>query len=59
MSSVTDPYNKYEIKYKSTRNILKLFIQANNEHIHLEILTKSLLIFRDIDLLKKIKNITV
>lgn len=59
MSSVTDPYNLYEIKYKSTRNILKLFIQANNEHIHLEILTKSLLIFRDIDLLKKIKNITV
>ncbi|WP_026748309.1 radical SAM protein [Leptotrichia trevisanii] len=59
MSSVTDPYNPYEIKYKSTRNILKLFIQANNEHIHLEILTKSLLIFRDIDLLKKIKNITV
>lgn len=59
MSSVTDPYNPYEIKYKSTRNILKLFIQANNEHIHLKILTKSLLIFRDIDLLKKIKNITV
>ena len=59
MSSVTDLYNPYEIKYKSTRNILKLFIQANNEHIHLEILTKSLLIFRDIDLLKKIKNITV
>lgn len=59
MSSVTDPYNPYEIKYKSTRNILKLFIQANNEHIHLEILTKSPLIFRDIDLLKKIKNITV
>lgn len=59
MSSVTDPYNPYEIKYKSTRNILKLFIQANNEHIHLEILIKSLLIFRDIDLLKKIKNITV
>ena len=59
MSSVTDPYNPYEIKYKSTRNILKLFIQANNEHIHLEILTKSLLILRDIDLLKKIKNITV
>ena len=59
MSSVTDPYNPYEIKSKSTRNILKLFIQANNEHIHLEILTKSLLIFRDIDLLKKIKNITV
>ena len=40
MSSVTDPYNPYEIKYKSTRNILKLFIQANNEHIQLEILTK-------------------
>lgn len=59
MSSVTDPYNPYEIKYKSTRNILKLFIQANNEHIQLEILTKSPLIFRDIDLLKKIKNITV
>ena len=56
LSSVTDPYNQYEQKYKLTRNILEQLI---NSDCNLSISTKSKLILRDLDLLKQIKNLTV
>ncbi len=56
LSSVTDCYNSYEEKYGLTRNILKQLI---NSDCNLSISTKSKLILRDLDLLKKIKNLEV
>lgn len=56
LSSVTDCYNEYEEKYCITRNILE---QLVNSDCNLSISTKSKLILRDIELLKKIKNVTV
>lgn len=56
LSSVTDCYNPIEEKYKITRKILEQLI---NSDCYLSISTKSKLILRDIDLLKKIKNLTV
>lgn len=56
LSSVTDCYNLVEEKYKITRKILE---QLVNSDCYLSISTKSKLILRDIDLLKKIKNVTV
>jgi len=54
--SVTDAYNPYEKKYEITRKILREFIGTN---ARVEILTKSDLVTRDIDLLKMIPNIRV
>lgn len=56
LSSVTDCYNKYEEKYRSTRKILEQLISIDCE---LGISTKSKLILRDIDLLKQCKNLKV
>ena len=56
LSSVTDCYNDYEEKYGITRNILE---QLVNSDCNLSMSTKSKLILRDIDLLKKIKNLVV
>lgn len=56
MSSVTDCYNEFEEKYKLTRNILEQLVDVD---CNLTISTKSKLILRDIDLLKKMKNLTV
>lgn len=56
LSSVTDCYNPYEEKYKSTRGILEQLIDIDCE---LSISTKSNLILRDIDLLKKCKDLKV
>lgn len=56
ISSTTDAYNMFEKKYEVTRNILK---QLVNSDANVEILTKSDLVLRDIDLLKQIKNINV
>lgn len=56
LSSVTDCYNKYEEKYCITRNILN---QLTEIDFKLGISTKSSLILRDIDLLKKCKNLSV
>ncbi len=52
LSSVTDPYQPKEAQFKLTRKILKtwLNIQPNAQ---LEILTRSALILRDLDLLKE------
>ncbi len=56
LSSVTDCYNSLEEKYKLTRSILE---QLVNSDCYLSISTKSKLILRDVDILKKMKNLTV
>ena len=48
-SSVTDPYQPHEAKYKRTRMILE---QLQGTGIRLSISTKSDLILRDLDLIK-------
>ncbi|MSR91487.1 radical SAM protein [Clostridiaceae bacterium WCA-383-APC-5B] len=53
LSSVTDCYNRFEEKYCITQSILKQLIEADCE---ITMSTKSSLILRDIDLLKKLKN---
>lgn len=54
--SVTDPYNSFEKKYRITRNILEQLVGCDS---NVEILTKSDLVLRDLDLLSKIENIRV
>ncbi len=56
LSSVTDCYNPFEEKYESTRKILEQLTEVDCE---LMIATKSKLIQRDIDLLKKCKKLKV
>jgi DNA repair photolyase len=56
MSTVTDCYNPYEAKYGITRSIL---YQLVNSDCHLQISTKNNLILRDLDLLKKVKHLSV
>lgn len=55
-SSVTDPYQPLEIKYKLTRKILKKLVPIQPS---IAIQSKAHLITRDIDLFKKFKNIEV
>lgn len=57
MSSVSDPYQGIEAKYKVTRRILEIFIDENYLG-KLSILTKGTLVTRDIDLFEKL-NIQV
>lgn len=56
VGSVTDAYNPLEKKYKITRSILQQLI---NWESRLEVLTKSDLVVRDIDLLSQIKNAAI
>ncbi|MBD3312101.1 radical SAM protein [archaeon] len=56
LSSVTDPYQLLEKKYKITRQILEKLITVQP---NLSILTKSSLIMRDLDLLKQFKHLEV
>ncbi len=56
LSSVTDCYNHFEEEYEVTRNILKQLVGVDCD---LNISTKSKLILRDLDLLKKMKNLKV
>jgi len=56
ISSVTDPYQPIEGKYKLTRKILERLIPLQP---NLDLLTKSDLVVRDIDLFKEFKNCTV
>ncbi|MCP4763442.1 MAG: radical SAM protein [archaeon] len=56
LSSVTDPYTPSEKKYQNTRRILEKMVGTEAK---IEILTKSKLVTRDIDLFKKFKNISV
>ncbi len=53
ISSVTDPYQPIERKYKLTRKILEKLIPLQP---HLDLLTKSDLVIRDIDLFKQFKD---
>lgn len=56
IGTVTDPYQPLERKYKLTREILEKLVKYQNP---IQILTKSDLVLRDIDLLKKFKNLEV
>lgn len=56
LSSVTDCYNEMEEKYELTKEILKELVDSE---CFLSISTKSKLILRDVELLKKIKHVTV
>jgi DNA repair photolyase len=56
ISSVTDPYNHYEMKYKKTRQVLE---ELKNANCNIGILTKSKNVLRDIALFKQFKNIEV
>lgn len=56
LSSVTDCYNSQEKNYELTRNILK---QLENANCTINISTKSSLILRDLDLLKRCKHVIV
>lgn len=56
ISSVTDPYNGFEGKYKKTQRILNALKTSG---AYIDILTKSSLVCRDIELLKGIDNIAI
>lgn len=56
LSSVTDPYTPLEVKYENTRRILEKLIDTKAS---LQILTKSSLVARDMDLFKQFENIQV
>jgi DNA repair photolyase len=56
ISSVTDPYNHFERKYKKTRHILE---EIKNLNCKIGILTKSKNVLRDIELFKQFKNIEI
>jgi DNA repair photolyase len=53
ISSVTDPYQPIEGKYKLTRKIIERLMPLQP---HLDLITKSDLVVRDIDLFKQFKN---
>lgn len=56
IGSVTDPYQPLERKYKITRKILERLIPLQP---NLDIMTRSDLVLRDVDLLKQFKNCAV
>lgn len=56
LSTVTDPYNSFEAKYQITRQCLEILFKYQWPVF---ILTKSVLILRDIGLLKQFKQIEV
>ena len=56
MSSVTDCYNSYEARFGATRKVLEALAGSD---INLQILTKSSLVTRDMDLLQTMPNVRV
>lgn len=56
LSSVTDPYQPVESRYKLTRGCLELLAQSN---LQVSILTKSGLVVRDIDVLRRTERVEV
>lgn len=63
ISSMTDPYQSVEEKYKLTREILKIFLNEEsslfNKKIKIVVQTKRDLVLRDLDIIKKLKNVTI
>lgn len=57
-SSVTDPYQGLEAKYRLTRGCLEVLLEFGYQGLA-SILTKSDMVIRDIDIFKKLKNISV
>ena len=57
-SSVTDPYQGMEAKYKITRKCLEVLVKLRYEGL-VSILTKSSLVTRDIDTFKKLRQVEV
>jgi len=57
-SSVTDPYVGMEVKYRLTRKCLEVLADFGYEGT-IAIQTKSPLIIKDLDILKRLKNVTV
>jgi len=58
LSSVTDPYQAIEAKYKITQKCLEVFKEKKTNAL-ISILTKSPLVTRDIEILKDIKAVEV
>jgi len=56
IGSVTDPYHPIEINYKLTRKILEKLLPYQPDF---DILTKSDLVLRDIDLIKRFKHVII
>lgn len=56
LSSVTDPYNAFEKKYQKTQALLKKLAVTD---ANVEILTKSALVTRDIELFKEMPRIKI
>lgn len=56
LSSVTDPYNPYEMKYHKSRAVLE---RLRGTGAHVEILSKSDLMVRDLDLLCQMPDLSV
>ncbi len=56
LGTVTDPYQPAEEKYRLTRNILETLLHHQNP---ISILTKSDLVLRDLDLLKRFPHLDV
>ena len=56
ISTVTDPYNSYEKKYKVTRMIMEQLVKSE---AFITIVTKSKLVLRDVDLFKKMKYLEI
>lgn len=56
MATVTDCYNEFEEEYRITRSILEQLVRGN---CYLQIATKSKLVLRDLDLLKKMPRLSV
>ena len=57
-SSVTDPYTGLEAKYQLTRKCLQVLVDFNYQG-QVALQTKSPLIARDIDLFKKLKDVSI